>query len=170
VFRNLHGAAKGALIRAAASTPPLYRVTTVAMNRQRTKQVLFACLLIATTSCSFSKGKQLAESAVVQFHEQYNAGQFHDIYNQADDGLKQHDTEASLVQLFEAVHRKLGTVKWANQTRWYVNATTGGTFVTLSYDTDFSEGKGTEEFAFRINGDKALLYSYHVNSNLLITK
>jgi hypothetical protein len=140
------------------------------MSKRRIKPLLFTFLLIAATSCSFSKGKQLAESAVVQFNEQYNAGQFHDIYNQADDGLKQHDTEASLVQLFESVHRKLGTVKWANQTRWYVNATTGRTFVTLSYDTDFSEGKGTEEFAFRINGDKALLYNYHVNSNLLITK
>jgi len=140
------------------------------MNIRRIKQLLCACLLIATTSCSFSKGKQLAESAVVEFHNQYNAGQFHDIYNQADDGFKRSDTEANLVQFFEAIHRKLGTVKWANQTRWYVNATTGGTFVTVSYDTDFSEGKGTEQFAFRINGNKALLYNYHVNSNLLITK
>ena len=42
--------------------------------------------------------------------------------------------------------------------------------VTLNYDTDFSEGKGTEQFVFHVTGDKALLYSYNVNSPLLITR
>ena len=140
------------------------------MNRRIITQLLFTFLLIAATSCSFTKGKQVAESAVGQFHNQYNAGQFHDIYNQADDGFKRSDSEAHLVQFFEALQRKLGTVKDANQTGWHVNATTNGTIVTLAYDTEFSEGKGTEEFVFRVNGDKALLYNYHVNSPLLLTK
>jgi hypothetical protein len=140
------------------------------MNTQRLRQIFFASLLIAATSCSVTKSKQLAESAVAEFHNQLNAEQFQDIYNQLDDGFKQTDTEANLIQFFQAIHRKLGTVKWANQTRWYVNATTGGTFVTLSYDTDFADGKGTEEFTFRVSGDKAMLYKYIINSPLLITK
>jgi len=68
------------------------------------------------------------------------------------------------------VHRKLGTVKQANPVRWGVNTTTMGTMATLSYDVDFSEGKGTEQFVFRINGDKAMLFNYNVNSPLLIIR
>jgi hypothetical protein len=42
--------------------------------------------------------------------------------------------------------------------------------VTLPYNVEFTEGKGMEQFVFRISGDKAMLYNYNVNSPLLITK
>ncbi len=42
--------------------------------------------------------------------------------------------------------------------------------VTLTYDVEYSEGKGTEQFIFQVRGDKALLFNYNVNSPLLITK
>ena len=45
-----------------------------------------------------------------------------------------------------------------------------GQLVSLGYDVEFSEGKGTEQFVFRLNGDKALLFHYNINSPLLITK
>jgi hypothetical protein len=134
------------------------------------KTLLIAWLLIALTSCSFTKGKGVAESAVTQFHNQFNAGQFHDIYNQADEGFKASGTEAGLVEYLQALQRKLGTVKQSNQTGWHVNATPNGTVVTLGYDVEFSEGKGTEQFVFHMSGDKALLYNYTVNSPLLITR
>jgi len=140
------------------------------MKNQTLKTWLLGSLLIAASSCSFTKGKELAESAVTQFHNQYNSGQFHDIYNQADDGFRKSGNEASLVEYFEALQRKLGSVKAAHETGWHVNATTGGTMVTLAYDVEFSEGKGTEQFVFHVSGDKALLYGYNVNSPLLITR
>jgi len=68
------------------------------------------------------------------------------------------------------VQRKLDTVKETHSSGWSVNTTTAGTMATLSYDVDFSEGKGREQFIFHISGDKALLYHYNVNSPLLITK
>lgn len=79
-------------------------------------------------------------------------------------------SEADFVSLLEALRRKLGTVKQAEQAGWHVNATPIGTMVTLGYNVEFSEGKGTEQFVFRISGDKAMLYNYNVNSPLLITK
>jgi hypothetical protein len=129
-----------------------------------------AVLLAASSSCSFAKGKGIAEAAVVQFHNQYNAGQFHEIYGQVDDGFKKAVSEADFIALLEAVHRKLGTVKQANAAGWGINTTPLGTVATLGYDVEFSEGKATEQFVFRISGDKALLYNYNVNSPLLITK
>jgi hypothetical protein len=139
-------------------------------TKQKLSLVLVTLLLITSTSCSLTKGKGIAEAAVAQFHDQYNSGQFRQIYGQTDEGFKKSASEADFVSLLEALHRKLGTVKQSNQNGWGVNATPMGTMATLTYEVEFSEGKGTEQFVFHISGDKAMLYNYNVNSPLLITK
>lgn len=131
---------------------------------------MVAVLLAVGSSCSLTKGKGIAEAAVVKFHDQFNAGQYHEIYEQADDAFKKSASEDEFVALLEAVHRKLGTVKQAHSAGWGVNATPMGTMASLSYDVDFSEGKGNEQFVFHISGDKATLYRYNINSPLLITR
>jgi hypothetical protein len=140
----------------------------------QTRQTLFlaiiAALVVVGNACSFTKGKEISERAVAQFHNQFNAGQYHQIYAQSDEGFRKASSEADTLALFEAVRRKLGTVTNSNQTGWHVNATPGGTMVSLAYDVEFSEGKGIEQFVFHIDGDKALLFNYHINSPLLITK
>ncbi|HXL79844.1 MAG TPA: hypothetical protein VN951_03125 [Pyrinomonadaceae bacterium] len=142
--------------------------------RTETKQILIltfiAALLVVITSCSVTKGKEIGERAVVQFHNQFNAGQYHDIYSQTDEGFRKGTSESDTLALFDAVHRKLGTVKNANQTEWHVNATTAGTVVTLTYNTEFTEGHANEQFVFYVTGDSARLFHYNVNSPLLITK
>ena len=138
--------------------------------RARLGLVLVAALLAVSSSCSLTKGKGIAEAAVVKFHDQFNAGQYHEIYEQADDAFKKSASEDEFVALLEAVRRKLGTVKQAHSAGWGVNATPTGTMATLGYDVDFSEGKGNEQFVFYISGDKATLYRYNINSPLLITK
>ena len=126
--------------------------------KQALSLTLIASLLVAVSSCSLTKGKEIGERAVVQFHNQFNAGQYHEIYVQSDEGFR------------KAARRKLGTVKNSSQTGWHVNATPTGTMVTLNYDVEFSEGKGTEQFVFKLSGDKALVFNYNVNSPLFITK
>lgn len=142
--------------------------------RIETRKILFlafiAALPVVVNSCSLTKGKSIGEQAVVQFHNQFNAGQYHQIYSQSDEGFRKATSEADTLAWFEAVRRKLGTVRNSNQTGWHVNATPNGTMVTLAFDVEFSEGKATEQFVFHIAGDKALLLNYNVNSPLLITK
>ncbi|MGH9907584.1 MAG: hypothetical protein ACRD8U_18595 [Pyrinomonadaceae bacterium] len=142
--------------------------------RLKTKQSLMLALIVAlqlaASSCSLSKSKEMGQHAVDQFHRQFNAGQYHEIYVQSDEGFQKSSSEADTVALFGAIRRKLGTVKTANQTSWHVNTTTTGTVITLAYDVDFTEGKGTEQFVLKMKGDKALLFNYNVNSPLLITK
>jgi hypothetical protein len=128
---------------------------------------LFIMLL---ASCSFTQSKASAESAVAKFHEQFNAGQYHEIYTQGDEEFRKTTSEQDVVNLLEVVRRKLGTTKTSSQQGWYVNATTMGTMVTLTYETEFTEGKGIEQFVFRVSGDRAALYNYHINSNELIMK
>jgi len=132
--------------------------------------VLVALLLAFAGSCSLAKGKGIAEAAALKFHDQFNAGRYHDIYGQADDGFKKSVSEDDFIALLEAVRRKLGTVKQAHSSGWGINTTLAGTMATLSYDIDFSEGKGNEQFVFHISGDKAALYHYNVTSPLLITR
>jgi len=107
---------------------------------------------------------------VAEFHSQYNSGNFHEIYVQADEGFQKSGKEADFQTYLEAMRRKLGTVKEATRAATNINTTPSGTFVTLNYNVNFSEGKGSEQFVFRISGDKALLYSFNVNSPLLITR
>ena len=139
-------------------------------RKQLLSLVLVAVVLITGNSCSLTKGKGIAEAAVAKFHHQYNARQFQDIYRQADEGFKKASSESDLIALLEGLQAKLGTVKQASPSGWGINATPIGTMATLAYDVEFTEGKGTEQFVFRINGDTAFLYNYHVNSPLLITK
>lgn len=134
----------------------------------RLKLIVIASFFVA--ACSLAKGRGVAEAAVVRFHEQFNAGKFHEIYSETDSEFKKVSSETEFVTLLEAVRRKLGNVNQSHQSGWRVNTTPMGTVATLSYDVEFGEGKGTETFSFHISGNTATLYSYNVNSPLLITK
>jgi hypothetical protein len=140
----------------------------------KTKNILVLTLVIAASlilgSCSLAKHRQTAQKAVDTFHDQLNAGQFQEIYAQSGDEFKKAISEADAIALFEAVHRKLGMVKQATETSWRVGTAPLGTMTIVAYDVEFSEGKGTEQFAFQMKDNKALLVNYNVNSPLLITK
>ena len=123
-----------------------------------------------TISCSLTKGKEQGERAVEKFHQQFNAGQYTEIYQQGNDKFKEVVAEAEFIEFVGAVRRKLGTVENATQAGWNVNATQMGTVVTLGYETKFSDGKGNEQFSFLISGEQASLLRYDVNSPLLITR
>lgn len=146
------------------------RLTSLTFCVTPVKLTTIALLLVAVSSCSLAKGKGIAEAAVVRFHDQFNAGKFHEIYSETDSEFKKATSEDEFVTLLEAVKRKLGTVGQTHPSGWGVNTTTMGTMATLTYNVDFSEGKGSEQFVFHISGNKATLYRYNVNSPLLITK
>jgi hypothetical protein len=132
--------------------------------------ICISLLVLASTSCSLTKGKETSERAVNKFHSQLNASQFHEIYAQTDEAFRKAMSEPDAIAYFEAVHRKLGDVKDSRMAGWRVNATPLGTMVNMGYQVEFAEGKGTEDFMFHVTGDQALLVNYTVNSPLLITK
>lgn len=143
--------------------------------RIKTRQIIVLTFVLGAhftvTSCSLTKGKKIAEQAADKFHARFNAGQYHEIFSESDEVFqKATGGEASAIAVFEALRRKLGVVKQANQAGWHVNANTAGTLVSLTYEVEYSEGKGTEQFVFLVKGDKAFLFNYNVNSPLLITK
>ena len=112
----------------------------------------------------------LAENEVPRFHEALDSSQFEFLYNNGSENLKKAATMKEFVSLLEAVHRKLGNVSSSNKKTWNVNYHTSGTFVTLTYDTVFTQGKGTEQFVYKLSGKEAQLVGYHINSNDLISR
>ena len=82
-------------------------------------------------------GKKLSDAAVQHFHQQLNAGQYEEIYNEADDGFRSGETHENIVKFLEAVHKKLGNSRDTDFVNIGVNATTNGTFTTTIYNATF---------------------------------
>ncbi|MGZ3183055.1 MAG: DUF4019 domain-containing protein [Telluria sp.] len=126
--------------------------------------------VFALVGCSSSEDAKLAETAVQQFHQKLDAGQFEAIYAAAGAELKDQTTLKDFTALLEAIHRKLGNLKSAEAKGWNVNYNTSGAYVTLTYASVFNEGGAGEQFVYRIDRNEARLIGYHINSAALILK
>jgi hypothetical protein len=127
-------------------------------------------LLVWFTGCGMQEGLKKSDAAVIKFHSQLNAAAFDQIYTDSGDALKENTTQKKFVDLLTAVHRKLGAVKSANRTNFFVNYAASGSTVRVNYSTQFDVDSATEEFIFRINADELRLTGYHINSDALITQ
>lgn len=83
--------------------------------------------------------------------------------------MKKAASRDRFIKLLTVFHSKLGSFKNGKTVGWNDNETTSGHFVTLNIDAAFEKGPGTEQFVFRVDGSRALLVGYHLNSDLLIT-
>ena len=126
--------------------------------------VFLLVLACAMSGCSMSANTATAEQGVAMFHSQLDAGQFAQMYQASSDGLKKITGEQEFVAFLEGVHGKLGATKSATQKDWKVNYLTRGTFVTLHYKTSYANGEADEEFVFLVDGQKASLEGYHMNT------
>jgi Protein of unknown function (DUF4019) len=123
-------------------------------------------------SCgSATKSLDLAEQNVQMFHAQLDTEQYAAVYEATDEKFHQATSQSDFTKLLDAIHRKLGNVQQSNLRNsgvaWFAGQ---GATVTLVYETKFAEGNGTEQFVWHVKDNGARLYSYHINSNDLITK
>lgn len=110
-----------------------------------------------------------AETGVVSFHQAMDAGQYAMIYDASGPEMKSSMPRDDFMKLLTAMHDKLGVFRSGKTINWNVNYGTGGHMVTLHREAQFEKGVGTEEFVFRVAGDKATLVGWHVMSNALVT-
>lgn len=134
------------------------------MNRVSRFLVVFAALAMVA-GCSMQQSFKDADAKVAQFHSARDRGQWQTIWTDADPQMRESTSHAQFDKLMSAVHRKLGKVRETKQTGWNANATTGGTFATLTYQTTFERGSGVEQFVYR-KGDagRLTLVSYTIQS------
>lgn len=128
---------------------------------------IIAAAGLFAAGCEAAKGKPFAEKAVGEFHSQLNAQQFAQIYAAASPEFKKSTEEATAVGYFTLVHTKMGEYKSTNQTGFNASVDNGVSSVTLNYDTEYANGKASETFIYKVEGEKVSLVSYKVESDAM---
>jgi len=116
------------------------------------------------------KGKKAAEQGVADFHKICNEGKFAEIYAAGHSTFKSATKEKEFLDFVGAVQRKLGKVTQTSNVGFNVRTFNFTTMVVLTQSTTFEQGTGTETFTFEMDGDKAVLLGYNINSKDLILK
>ena len=124
---------------------------------------LYLTFVFLILSCSDTKEKQLGQSSVALFHKQFNSDRFSDIYDEASEPFRHVAPREEFVAYLTDAKHKLGVVRKTSPKNWRVDKLVTGTFVSLQYETEFSDGKAVEKFVFLINKDGAALYRYNVH-------
>lgn len=126
---------------------------------------------LSLTSCAdMAQDVAIARDGVAHFHQQLNQEQYNQIYREAAPAFRKAEKRADFLAFAGAIHRKLGNVKDTTQENFNVNFGTAGTEVVVGYATKFDEGNATEQFTWRIVGQKPILLGYRIDSQALITR
>ena len=115
-----------------------------------------------------AKSREIAESGTQAFRNRAAKGEFTTIYREAAPEFQKSATEADFAKLLEGIGRKLGAWQSSKPPAWRVFSGTGGRTVTFGYASQFEKGSANEEFIWRIQGDRAVLVGYHINSPLFL--
>jgi len=119
--------------------------------------------------CNVKQSLDDAAAAISVFHADLDAGNFDAIWNDAGPQMHKAAKKEQLVGLLAAVHRKLGKVKDSKQVGWNSNATTSGMFTTVTMETTFEKGKGTEQFVYaKGEDDRLALVGYNIQSQQMM--
>jgi hypothetical protein len=122
------------------------------------------------SGCSSGEHLKAAEQEVAHFHQMLDAGQFERIYKEASPDFRKAAPQEKFAEFAGAVHRKLGRVRTAERQGFNVNYGTGGTQVTLSYQTQFANGPAVETFVYRSSDAGAKLVGYNIDSDVFVIR
>jgi hypothetical protein len=82
--------------------------------------------------------------------------------------LRDATSEPNFVKFLQSVHQTLGAVR-ASAPKGTIFELAQGT-IRLNYDTTFARGTGLEQFEWKIEDSRAILYGYRINSKELGSK
>ena len=127
-------------------------------------------LAVLLGGCSFAEDGDRVARAVARFHQLFGASQYAEIYADATEGFREAATEAEFVEFLGAVRQKLGNVRACERTGLEVTWEGDATSVWLSYETAYELGFATEQFVWVLDGEKARLDAYQIDSKELILR
>jgi len=119
--------------------------------------------------CSSQEDFQKAERATDEFHMQFAKASYGEIYDASDSAVKTNATREQMIGMLQRINRKLGPCGDPQRQSFNVNYNTSGRFVTMVYTRKCANGQLAENFVWRIQDGKPILYGYHVKSPALAT-
>jgi len=133
--------------------------------------LILACLGLLITGCS-SLNRTLAtqEAAVTQFHDQYNSGKADAIWDAAHARFQGATEKAAFVTYLQGVKTKLGKATSTANIDRRMSTANEKIMAYLSQETLFEHGKGVETFTILMEGERAVLVAYNVQSKVLAAK
>lgn len=126
---------------------------------------LFAILLLVDGCVSvkpgyFSDDKRLAEKAVVEFHERFNSGSYHEIFEATHPEAKATKNEKALSEVLGSLHSSLGDVRSPVLAATKIKVVSANErSVEMIYKTQYERGSRNEIFLFISDGKQAQLHS-----------
>jgi len=111
-----------------------------------------------------------ALEAIETFHEQLNERKYDEIYDSATPGLRKGMFRKDFVDNLSTIREKLGTQVTAKITDSHSLESSTQTVSFLTCTSQFEGGTAVEFFTFAIAGNKPVLESYKVASQLLEPK
>jgi hypothetical protein len=120
--------------------------------------------LIWKAGKSTYRNYQIASGAVDHFHEQLNAGDYSQIYQNAADEFRRWGSQEDLNKLFANVRDKMGAAGKPSTAGFHVNWRNGAVWVDQTFNTQFAKGQAQEFFVWKIQQDQPRLYRYRIDS------
>jgi hypothetical protein len=117
-----------------------------------------------------SAGARLSDDAVRHFHSQLDSEAYGDILGESDEAFQNSGNRDEIIKFLTGVHSKLGLSRGFTRTNIFVNATTSGTFIRVTYESTFDQGGAVETFTWRKAAGGLKLVSYQITSNIFITR
>jgi hypothetical protein len=132
--------------------------------------VVFLSYFIWQCGSGMSAGARLSDDAVRHFHSQLDSGAYDDILSESDEQFWRSGNREEIVKFLTGVHSKLGLSHGFTRTNIFVNASTSGTFIKVTYESTFDQGGAVETFTWKKEAGRLRLVSYQINSNIFIVR
>jgi hypothetical protein len=141
-------------------------------GKVRRCSLAIAALLLSGTAfllngCGVAEDRRAAEDAVAEFRNQYEVGNYQQIYGSSDVGFRAALSESDFSSTLEAMRVRLGSLRTATIAKWNVNSYGAKTKVTLVYSSQFERASAVETFVFQLNGRSPTLVAYFIKSDAL---
>jgi hypothetical protein len=131
---------------------------------------LLLCYLMWQCGSGMSAGARLSDDGVRHFHSQLDSEAYADILSESDEAFQNSDNREELIKFLTGVHSKLGPSRGFTRTNTFVNATTSGTFIRVTYKSTFDQGNAVEAFTWKKGAGALKLVRYNINSNIFVTR
>ena len=123
--------------------------------------------LAGICACSPKADVEAGRKLVDDFHTDFNAGRYEEIYNVADPEFRKEAKLEDFVKYESMVKAKLGGFQSLQVTNFNVLYLLTHAQVRLDYDSVFKLGKAKEVFELRQGNGKTSMVGYRIDSPLL---